>query len=108
MLASKIPEGVRSVMQAEGISLGAVLEMVNKSAITSKDGCNRRFHEWLFFVKDAEILRMKKYDTVLLGTDSGNGVMAEDCQLCDGLGCKGCGWRGEIYRYMKPTPTYKV
>jgi hypothetical protein len=80
-------------MDAEKITLSEVKEMVEKAAITRLRGFNRRYHHWLFLVKDTELVRMEMADKVEPGNVDQS---ADDCEFCEGEGCRKCGWSGEV------------
>lgn len=88
-------------MRAEGISPAELDHMVAHAAISSLvEGFNRRFHNWLFEVRQGEVFRMREFDMKTLGRDRGNGSMCEECEQCEGAGCKDCGWIGEVRRFL--------
>ena len=93
---------IQRVLQAESIGVPEVKDMVLRSAIHSGDGCNRRFHNWLFLVKDGVLLKMMtlEYRTVAPAYQ-GTTAVEEDCMKCYGEGCRFCGWRGVVRRNVK-------
>lgn len=99
---------VQRVMDAEGITPGKLEEMLHSAAITSLDGFNMRYFNWLFRVAGEEVQAMESVDRGTLG--AGDTVMYEMHEACDGQGCKACGWSGEIGRrvYDKPRTTLKT
>lgn len=83
---------VRDVLEHEGISEAAVMVMLERAAITSLSGANRRFHSWLFQVQASGLVeKMFKYNPEL-----GNGVPLIPHKDCFGWGCQFCGWGGFI------------
>lgn len=82
------------------ITMPELLEMVKRAAITSQEGGNRRFHGWLFDVKEFEVIGMRRSEMPVHGEDSGAGVRAYDCPMCSGWGCMECGWWGKAGRYV--------
>jgi hypothetical protein len=91
---------VLEVMQHYGISKDELEQMVQRAAITSQEGGNRKFHTWIFNVHDGAVVSMRPVEKTVVGKDKGNGVQHEDCDKCDGFGCKDCGWWGHIIRYI--------
>lgn len=87
---------VQRVMEGEGISLDELQAMVERSAITSVRGFNRRFNDWIFVVKNGVVCRMQPIDMIEVG--QGRDIMYEPHTACLGRGCKECGWSGEIIR----------
>jgi hypothetical protein len=52
----KVSGKVERVLQEEGISQQELEVMLRLSAIyTQTEGCNRRYHHWLFKVKNGEV-----------------------------------------------------
>ena len=96
----QVPTPVRKLLAAEGISDAELGYMLDHSAITSVEGCNRRFHHWLFEVRNDVLLRMFHAAIVEHGKNRGHGFMVEECTECEGDGCKVCGWRGEVHRWL--------
>jgi hypothetical protein len=94
---------VQSIAEAEGILPSELQEMVVRAAINRQyEGFNRRFQHWLLKIEDNHVLGMRHLEMMRLGFDRGCGVEEEECELCDGQGCKDCGWIGQIERYRLP------
>ena len=91
---------MHATLAAEGISQEELTYMLDHSAITSVDGCNRRFNHWLFEVRDGVLKRMLFNVLEEIGRNRGFGFMIEDCVHCEGDGCKACGWRGEVKHWL--------
>lgn len=81
---------------AEGIALPELDYMVEHAALSSLPGGNRRYHDWLFFVDNGVVETMKTAAPVTVG--HGAQHMTEDCDECQGSGCKACGHWGTITR----------
>lgn len=97
----KFSDKVLSILKVEGIGQIEALGMVEHSAISSVGGCNRRFHDWLFLIRDNQVLEMKSFELKRKGHPyQGAESMIEECDECEGLGCKACGWRGEVKRWL--------
>ena len=92
----QINQKVLRVLQAEQISADELYKMLDEVAFTSIRGCNRRYFQWLFLVEDDVIQDMQRADLVEIG--KGPHRMLEEHDECDGEGCRGCGWIGEISR----------
>lgn len=87
------------LLLAEGIGEAEIQDMVHRSAIHSGDGCNRRFHNWLFAVQDGQLVKMMTLEYRTIGRAyQGTGQVEEECLKCEGRGCKFCGWRGVVQR----------
>ena len=92
---------VSRVLEAEGITHGELLAMVEKAAITSVRGFNRRYHQWLFLVKNGVLLKMEGVEVA--GVGFGDDSMEEDCGRCEGSGCGSCQWSGTVRRRVVDT-----
>lgn len=91
---------VQKVMSGEYISSTEMDQMLSQAAITRERGFNRRFHHWLFRVKDGVVERMEYFDLPRFG--SGPEIMRETCLACNGGECMNCGWSGVVLRAIKP------
>ncbi len=87
---------VQRVLKAEGISDDEFGQMLNKAAITTHQRGNRRFHSWVFEVKNGSVWRMSHVDDACV-TKPGTVDLTvfEICEACDGDTCKECGYSGE-------------
>lgn len=96
----KLSEQVQRVLEAEGITEAEFAEMMRRAAITSRGDCNRRFHDWVFSFDKARncVNTMRKFNL----TEVGDGKMRieEECEHCEGEGCKQCGWAGKVTRWF--------
>jgi hypothetical protein len=81
--------------------------MLRSAAIyTREEGCNRRYHHWLFKTKGEEVVDMRTLWTQEVGR--GKDRVMEEHEGCEGQGCKECGWSGQVIRYVtdKTVPRY--
>lgn len=86
---------VLRVIEGEAISLDELDEMVRKSAITTHERGNRRFHGWIFDITGNQLQHMSKAELVTLDLQGSIDLVVEDaCPECEGDGCKHCGWVG--------------
>jgi len=92
----QISPKVMRVLQAEKIPAEELYRMLDDVAFTSIRGCNRRYFQWLFLVKDNVLQDMQRLDLVQVG--KGQNRMLEEHEACDGEGCRECGWVGSISR----------
>lgn len=89
---------VRRVMAEAGISESTLEHMAEHAAICTHEHGNRRWHNWLFRVSGHSILHLQLLSLTEVGT--GKTPMIEECDVCEGTGCKACGWAGEIKRWI--------
>jgi hypothetical protein len=94
----RLSEKVQRVLKGEGISLEELALMLRLAAITSREGCNRRYHHWLFRVNGDEVSDMRTEWTLKVGR--GKDRVTEEHDECQGQGCKACGWSGQAIRYV--------
>lgn len=95
----KLSPRVEGLVKRSGLSYEELVEMVERSAPrTNKDGMNRRFHQWLLKVEADQILDMHLEHWT--GEGRGHSFQIEEHEDCEGQGCAGCGWRGEIKRFL--------
>jgi len=94
-------EKVLRILTAEGISVEELAYMVEHAAITSIDGCNRRYHQWAFRVEGAVLLDMRYAQLMSVGR--GHAWQTEEHEPCLGDGCRECGWVGEVLRGIEDT-----
>ena len=87
------------VAQAEKISAEELEHMIKHSAPLTHDWANRRWMHWIFDVDmEGSVLKRMAYKEAQ--GSSGSNFMYEDCEHCDGAGCKQCGWHGEVRRAL--------
>lgn len=98
MCSYSVTEDVKRVMSVEGISPDELNLMLNRAAITSLRGFNRRYFHWVFKVHEDTVESMQSADMVEVGRGKGKEHMSELCESCNGEGCKECGWVGSILR----------
>lgn len=69
--------------------------MVKHSAPYTHEWANRRWHHWIMLVdkQKGELIRL----ALMPLPTQGSGVW-EEHDDCDGEGCAGCGWTGEVWR----------
>jgi hypothetical protein len=91
--------GVCRVMAEEGITHAELSEMLSHAALYRLDGFNRRYYHWLFRLSGRLVEAMATVDVVEVGRGK-ESKMREDCESCEGEGCKQCGWRGWILRLV--------
>jgi hypothetical protein len=103
----QVSEQVKRVMTKEKISHGKLEEMVASAAISSVPGFNRRYYNWLLKVTGDQVMALELVNRPIVG--SGETVMYEVHEDCEGQGCKKCGWSGEIGRRVtdKPLPKHE-
>lgn len=88
---------VKRVIKGEGISEAELDTMAKKAAINTHDRGNRRFHGWIFDIQGNTLQRMTQdIQRIVRRQGSTNLTVHEDCEECDGDGCKECGWVGEV------------
>ena len=97
----QISNKVLRVLQAEKISADELYQMLDQVAFTSIRGCNRRYFQWLFSVKDNMLQDMQRLELVEVG--KGRDRMLEEHEDCDGEGCRACGWIGSVSRAIEDT-----
>jgi hypothetical protein len=97
----QISAKVLRVLEAEQISADELYRILDEVAFTSIRGCNRRYSQWLFVIKDDVLLDMQYFDLVEIGR--GSTRMLEEHDDCDGEGCKACGWAGQVSRAIEDT-----
>lgn len=95
----KLSSKVLRIMKQEQISAEELAYMLRHAAITRVRDCNCRYFHWLFLVKDDQLEDMQRIDVVKVG--EGDSHMLEEHAGCQGMGCKGCGWVGQISRAVK-------
>lgn len=87
---------VERVLKAEQISMQELGEMLNKAAITTHPRGNRRFHSWVFDIKQGTVWRMSAVeDSFERKAGTLDLTVFEEHEDCDGDGCRGCGYSGE-------------
>jgi hypothetical protein len=96
----KFSKQVERVIEDEHISVEELAEMIRRSAITSRSEGNRRFHDWVFcFDKERNCVNtMRKFTLSEVG--QGSMKIEEECENCEGEGCKQCGWAGKVVRWF--------
>jgi hypothetical protein len=97
----QINDKVLRVLQAEKISADELYHMLDEVAFTSLRGCNRRYFQWLFLVKDNVLQDMQRVELVEVGR--GPHRMLEEHEPCNGAGCRACGWIGSVSRAIEDT-----
>lgn len=96
----KFSKQVSRVICAESISVGELATMIDRAAITSAyRGFNRRYNHWLFLVKYRYVERMALADA-LQEVSKSESYTIKTHDLCQGFGCKDCGWIGEVIRHI--------
>jgi hypothetical protein len=103
---------IKQVQSEEGISDEELNEMVRAAAPVTHENGNRRFHHWLFKVEGDILISMCRWDMVHRDLShqrkgSDEFLVTEECALCDGDGCKQCGWVGFITAY-RSAPKHKI
>jgi hypothetical protein len=96
-----VSEKVKTVCVVEGISEAELRTMVQLSSpLRGDDRANHRFHTWAFFIdKDTQqVTNMCRFGHTSVG--HGRSPQLEECEHCQGEGCKDCGWRGEVVRLI--------
>ena len=97
---------VERVLVAEQIQPAELDYMVQHAAITSLRRCNRRYFHWVFLLVGENLQDMQYADVVMDGR--GENRMLEDHQVCDGKGCRSCGWVGQISRAIVDTTAEEI
>lgn len=97
----QISTKVLKVLKAENISAEELRRMLNKMALTSIRGCNRRYFQWLFQMNSTNTVLsdMQRLDVVEIGR--GQNRMLEEHEECGGEGCRTCGWVGQVSRAVQ-------
>lgn len=95
----QISNRVLRVLQAEKISPDELFHMLDAVAFTSIRGCNRRYFQWLFLVKNDVLLDMQRMEMTEIGR--GENRMLEEHESCNGQGCRDCGWVGSVSRAVQ-------
>lgn len=97
----KVETRVQRILRTEGISQTELDDIAARSAINSKEeGFNRKYHQWLLLVIDGQVRDMERTDVTEVGKDRGKGFVFDEHEVCDGQGCKDCGWRGEVKQWL--------
>jgi hypothetical protein len=91
-------EKVKRVLAGENISQNELETMIRSAAKFSKEGCNRRYHHWLFNVQGDEVVDMRTSWMKQVGR--GKDRVIEEHDTCQGQGCKMCGWSGQVIRLV--------
>lgn len=92
-----LTEKVRRVLSLENISTEEVGHMVTHAAPVTNERGNRRFHQWLFSIQNGEVKNMQHWEPPTRRIKArADMVSFDECDACDGEGCKACGWTGEI------------
>lgn len=95
-------EQVHDVADAEDLTLSEIERWVRMAARCTHPIGNRRYHDWVFDVeergKDTHVERMCKYE--LTDYASGAQFELEECEDCDGAGCRDCGYAG-VVKHLK-------
>jgi hypothetical protein len=89
---------VLRVLEAEGISEEELEHMVTHAAPATNERGNRRFHHWLFAINPVgSVLNMSRWEVPTRRVKAVYDMVTHDeCEECEGQGCKVCGWTGEI------------
>jgi hypothetical protein len=98
----KLSEKVLRVLRGEKISEAELREMLQDAVITSVRGFNMRYFHWLFRMQGDNLEAMEYADLPSVG--KGVTKMLEDHESCRGQGCRGCGWSGQIARWITDKP----
>src|ERR1035441_10535513 len=93
----ELSDQVLRVLSFERISEGKLAEMLKRAAITRLRGFNRRYFHWIFKTEGDVLVAMQHVEIIEIG--NGNTRMLEDHDACDGAGCHGCGWIGQVGRW---------
>lgn len=98
----KISDKVLKVLVAEKISPDELYYMLTKAAFTSVRGCNLRYFQWGFTRSGDVLLDMQRMEMVEVGGGVGKGLhrMEEEHEVCNGEGCRECGWVGSVLRVV--------
>lgn len=104
MSTVRASDRVRRVLTGERISDDELADMLRLAAKTKIRGFTRRYFHWLFRVDGDRLEDMQYADLVQVG--KGVSPMTEEHEPCMGLGCRGCGWSGQVVRWItdKPLP----
>ena len=94
----ELSDQVLRVLSFERISEGKLAEMLKKAAITRLRGFNRRYFHWIFKTECDVLVAMQHVEIIEIG--NGDTRMLEEHDACDGAGCHGCGWVGQIGRWV--------
>lgn len=89
---------VERTIKSENIALEELDAMVKKAAITTHEFGNRRFHNWIFDIKQGKVWKMvqDREVPVRIVQSSMSLTAHEDCPDCEGDGCKECAYTGEV------------
>jgi hypothetical protein len=80
--------------------------MLDNSALYTRElGFNRRYHHWLFDIREGQCYNMRmcsriEPEPVYVGKPGSGGFMEEEHLDCDGEGCSGCGGIGRVRRWL--------
>jgi hypothetical protein len=101
---------VLRVLEAEGISEEELEHMVTHAAPATNERGNRRFHHWLFSIQSGTglVMNMSHWE-VPKEVHQGSEEMEtfDEHEPCEGEGCKGCGWTGEVHVLYRIAPKRK-
>jgi hypothetical protein len=93
----KVSSQVARVLAALGIGRDELAEMVKRAAITTHERGNRRYHNWLFSIEGDTVRRMTTVEETTISRPGKEAITVYDeHDDCDGLGCAGCGFIGEV------------
>ena len=104
---------VMAFAKRKGLDIHQLQNMVQKSALVTHENGNRRYHEWVFLVEGQLVKWMsplapsKEKDTINRPHPTpgpGEFLVWEDCDECNGQGCKFCDFEGDrpvIRRYPR-------
>lgn len=94
----QVSDKVVRVCREESISQSELEYMLERAAMTSARGHNRRYFGWLFKVEGPKVTSM--VTTASLETHADD-VMYEEHEACGGKGCRDCGWLGEVGQVIR-------
>jgi len=100
---------ILKILREEKISAEELGVMLDKAAITSIRGFNRRYFHWLFLMQGNVLKKMEHAQMTEIGIPYDDyDLVKEDHDLCDGKGCASCGWIGQVGRWVtdKAAPTH--
>lgn len=88
---------VQRIVAEEQINPVELETMVRDSTPYTHEWANRRWLHWMFkYNRSTETIERMAHIPSIRHTKQGG--LWEECEECDGVGCRSCGWVGEVWR----------
>lgn len=104
-LQMDVSASVLAFAEGQGITLSRLLEMVEASARVTHPKGNRRHHNWVFQVENNVVKSMSPLpfgeisstiQRVAPKPGPGEFLTYDECEDCEGAGCKKCDFKGDV------------